>query len=326
LTICLLLTLWAGGAWAQTAGPSPGQLRAARALADAGYELFKAGKYAEAFDRFKSAEEIYHAPPHVLFMAQAAAKLGRVVEARDLFKSLIDEELPTSAPKPFFKAQETAAAEIEAAAARVATLRVTVKGPKDAPTITIDGVNRSRQAAAGAVDLDPGEHRVRVTAKGFEQAEQPVTLAEGQRDVPLAIELEPLPADKPGDKPADKPTADVVIEDGPLWPGLLTAGVGLAGIGVGVAMGVLAMQKADELHEACPVREQCAPENEELESDALLFGNISTGAFIGGGVIAAASVLLLILRPGGGPVEPDAAQASVVPVIAPGWVGVQSTF
>lgn len=322
----MLTCLWASAARAQTGGPSEGQLRAARALADAGYELFKAGKYDESYERFKSAEAIYHAPPHVLFMAQSAAKLGRVVEARELFKSLIEEELPQSSPKPFFKAKETAAAEIKEVEARVATLRVTVKGPKDAPTVVIDGVNRSRQVAAGPVDLDPGEHRVRVTAQGFELAEKAVTLKEGERDVPLAIELTLLPADKPKDKPGDKPKADVVIEDGPLWPGLVTAGVGLAGIGVGVAMGVLAMQKADELHAACPVREQCAPENEELESDALLFGNISTGAFIGGGVIAATSVVLLILRPGGGPVEPDEAAASITPLIAPGYIGVRGTF
>jgi len=72
--------------------------------------------------------------------------------------------------------------------------------------------------------------------------------------------------------------------------------------------------------------DQGAPENEELESDALLRGNISTGAFIRGGVIAAVSVVLFILRPGGEPVVPDAAAASVVPVIAPGWVGAQGTF
>lgn len=63
---------------------------------------------------------------------------------------------------------------------------------------------------------------------------------------------------------------------------------------------------------------------EEIEPDARLLGCSSTGVFSGGGAIAAVLVVLCILRLG--PVEPDAAAASVVPVLAPGWVGVQGTF
>ncbi|MBW2456206.1 MAG: hypothetical protein JRI68_16930, partial [Deltaproteobacteria bacterium] len=50
-------------------GSEAEQLNAARALADAGFKLYEGGDYESAFARFEAAEGIYHAPPHLLFMA-----------------------------------------------------------------------------------------------------------------------------------------------------------------------------------------------------------------------------------------------------------------
>lgn len=318
-------TGWAQTAGDQTAGegPSKEQLRAARALADAGFELFKSGKYEEAYNRFRGAEDIFHAPPHVMFMARSAAKLGRYVQARDLFASLANEELDASAPKPFHQAKKEAAIELEEVEAKMATLKVEVTGPS-APTILIDGEDRTEAALAGSVDLDPGEHRVRVTAEGYEPAEESVVLAEGARDEAVAFALTPLPTPEP--EPVTTGPDEVEMEDGPLWPAFVLAGVGLAGIGVGAGMGVVAMNRASELDQACPVREQCPPERESLESDARLFGNISTGAFIGGGVLAAGSIVWFILRPFGGPADEAEAELSVVPLVGPGHLGMLGSF
>src|SRR3954463_8383902 len=89
-------------AWAQTKEQKAG----ARAAADAGGDAFDAGKYAEAADLFERAERLLHAPPHLLYAARAHAKLGHVVEARELYLTLTREHLAANAPRPFREAQQ----------------------------------------------------------------------------------------------------------------------------------------------------------------------------------------------------------------------------
>src|SRR6185369_1760196 len=80
-----------------TAPPAQAQTKeqkaGARAAADAGGDAFDAGKYAEAADLFERAERLLHAPPHLLYAARAHAKLGHVVEARELYLTLTREHL-----------------------------------------------------------------------------------------------------------------------------------------------------------------------------------------------------------------------------------------
>jgi len=48
----------------------------ARDAANSGRAAFDAGQYERAIDSFSRAESLVHAPPHLLFMARAQAKLG----------------------------------------------------------------------------------------------------------------------------------------------------------------------------------------------------------------------------------------------------------
>jgi hypothetical protein len=312
-----VITLGVGDARAQQ---STEQLRAARALADAGFELYRAGDYPEAYKRFRDAEAIFHAPPHVLFMARSAAKLGRVVEARDLLRDLAAETLPPDSPQPFRDAQAEAASEVEVVSARVARLSLRIIGP-DTPTLLVDGTARD-VAAAGTLDLDPGEHHLEIGGAGFETDKRNLTLAEGASES-LAVELVALPHEP------TEPTTEPLMEDGPLWPGFAMAGFSAATFAAGGALGLVAIDKADQLQQACPQRDQCLRENEGLKDDALLFGNLSTVAFVTGGVAAAGAVVWFILRPGGGPSDgvPVEGEAGWIrPWLAPGLVGVEGAF
>src|SRR5687767_9631626 len=74
--------------------PSAEDRDAARKLADKGAELFDAGRYEESVEYFRKADERVHAPTFVLAIAQAYAKTGKLVEARDQYQRVIDEKLP----------------------------------------------------------------------------------------------------------------------------------------------------------------------------------------------------------------------------------------
>src|SRR5262245_53208218 len=77
----------------------------ARKLALEGFEHLQKGKTEPAIALFLEAEKLYHAPTIVLLLAQAHEKLGRIVEARAFYKSIIEEDLPRTAPREFFDAK-----------------------------------------------------------------------------------------------------------------------------------------------------------------------------------------------------------------------------
>jgi hypothetical protein len=323
------------------AKPTQDQLRAARALADAGFEMYKNGEYGDCYDRFKGAEDIFHAPPHVLYMARCAAELGRLVEARGLYQSLIAEELKPGSPEIFKQFQTDAAKEISEIEPKIPSIAITLAGPPlEESTVTVDGRDVSEDARAGNVDVDPGDRLIRVEHPKYKPSETPVTLEPKAGVTPIEITLEKKPEPKVKVK-----VIEAKVEEGSLIPGIVTAGVGVAGVGVGAAFGVMALSKANELEEACPNRAICPPTNQDIEDDARLFGTISTVGFIAGGVIAAGGVVLIVWRPfGGGVVEPvdkeppknapkKAAKKkaqwfapTVQPVVAPTYVGVRGTF
>ena len=57
----------------------------ARDAANNGRAAFDAGKYEKAIDYLSRAEHLVHSPSHLLFMARAQAKLGRLVAAHETY-------------------------------------------------------------------------------------------------------------------------------------------------------------------------------------------------------------------------------------------------
>ncbi|HEX9621815.1 MAG TPA: tetratricopeptide repeat protein, partial [Polyangiaceae bacterium] len=85
----------------------------ARAAATEGAKAFQEGRWQDAVDLFTRAESLVHAPPHLLFLARAQVKLGRLVAARELYNKILREPLAGDAPPAFLTAREAAEAEIE---------------------------------------------------------------------------------------------------------------------------------------------------------------------------------------------------------------------
>src|SRR5262249_18271474 len=93
-------------------GVSAADREAARGLAGHGYELFEAGQYERALDLFRQAEARYHAPPHLVYIARAQVKLGKLIEAEATYQQIIDEKQAADAPTPFREALLNARSEI----------------------------------------------------------------------------------------------------------------------------------------------------------------------------------------------------------------------
>ena len=153
---------------------------AARSAADAGADAFDQGRYAQALELFGRAEQLVHAPTHLLFMARSLAKLGRLVESHEAYMKIVNEQLAADAPKAFKTARAEAEDEIVGVEARLAHVTVTVRGP-NAPTaaLRIDQTDVPAAEQGIPIPMDPGTHVFSARAGGVQSNERTLTLREG---------------------------------------------------------------------------------------------------------------------------------------------------
>ncbi len=153
----------------------------AREVATQGIDLFRSGKYEEALDKLKRAQELYDAPVHLLYMARCQEKLGQLVEAAENYHLLDRYTMPPGAPPAWLTAQEDGRKELATVEPRVPKLKVELE-PKDAPepALTIDGAPVSAAVVGIQRPINPGHHKIDVAAKGYEKATTEVDVAEGE--------------------------------------------------------------------------------------------------------------------------------------------------
>ena len=267
---------------------TPADRDAARALAEQAFEKLQAKKYDAAIDLFTRAEERFHAPTHLLYIAQAQRKRGRLLDAAATYRKVLAEALPRDAPQPFRDAQEQARAELAPLVARTPKVRVEVTGADPSKAVIEIG---GRVVLAGAsTPFDPGPVLVRVTPLGGSPLDRSVVLTESDAaEVVVRFDL-----------PASIPLAIPIVALG------LGAAAGGASIGVGLYSRDLRVAAADACREliTCPKEQLDKAETGRTLRDAA----IVTG--IAGGAVLVAGVTLLLVRPGPkSTVEPPEAEA-----------------
>ena len=148
----------------------------ARDAANNGRAAFDAGKYEKAIDYLSRAEQLVHAPTHLLYIARAQTKLGRLVAAHETYLKINRETLAANAPKAFVSAQAAAEQEQDALDERLPSVTVTLQGATTAPDVTVQMDGAALPAAMIGIPLpaDPGEHVFK--ASGPTIASEPVTL------------------------------------------------------------------------------------------------------------------------------------------------------
>ncbi len=338
--LLLACTLVCGAAGAQ----SDEQLAGARAAATEGAKAFQNGEYAKAIDFFSRAEKLVHAPPHLLYLARAHAKLGRLVDAREIYIKIKREQLAANAPKAFKAAQQAATQELQALTPRIPRVTANVQGGGDKTSrITMDG-RRVPDALVGIPrPVDPGKHVFKAFADGMVSPEKAVEVKEGANES-VVLTLQPLQSGAATPAPAQQQPVDPApAKDTGKHSGGVSgmrvgayAGFGVGAIGIGA--GVLFLLKkssassdADKLFNSCNPRGCTSAERSQvasLDKDASSAGTLSTVGFVVGGVGLATGVVLLVLD--SGKKKEDAVlrhgDLSVRPLVGYRSVGVGGTF
>jgi hypothetical protein len=332
------------------------QRAGARTLATEGATAFNEGRYKEAVDLFTKAESLVHAPPHLLFLARAHAKLGQFVKAREAYLKIVKEQLSPTAPQAFRDAQTAAEEERKQVEPHIGRLLVKVEGAETAKdlSVTIDGQPFSTVLLGVPQPIDPGEHTVVATATGFKAAPSKVAIkdAGGQGAVTIKLEVDPnaapvvaplaaAAAPAPVESPSGAPPSDSASNKNGLRIGSYVGfGVGIAGVALGTVFVLQSVGKrndadtaASELEQAygCsttggrPACDATTPEAikvAELDDDARSAKTIGIISYVVGGVGLATGVTLFVLSQG----KDEKKSAYVAPYVGPGAFGLRGAF
>jgi hypothetical protein len=318
-------------------GQTADERAAARALALEGSTAFKEQRWEDAIRYFMKAEDLVHAPPHLLFSAKAHIELKRLVEANDLLLKVKNETLPPNAPPAFQRAQEEAFELLQQLKPRMSYLAVDVKNAGTAPLeIRVDSVKLDAVFRGVPKAVNPGEHKVSALSDGLRADEQSVQVAEGERKrvelelrpdpsarlTPLAAPPQPAAAEPAAAEPAAPAPASATApgpdtgpsqEEKPGWLKIApyaAFGVGAVGLGLGTVFALDSASKrseaddeADALEERCgdrcPANDPAARKIDGLDADAGSAQTLAIVGFVVGGVGVAAGTTLLVLDLGG---------------------------
>lgn len=310
-----------------TAGAQTAEQKAsARAFAEKGADAFEAERWEEAVDWFERAERLVHAPTHLLYLARAQQKLGRLVEARETYMALRRETLPETTPTIFAQAQASGEQEFSQLDPLVPYLTVQVTGPGASEVeVSIDDKPIDAALVGAPRPINPGTYTVRARSKTGESQPQEVTIAASEKKE-ITLELLPRAASAPVTS-TDAGTSS----SGPNIPAYVALGVGAVGVGVGVVFLVDHLSQssaAQKSYDDCVDAGRCSEATmraiDDRDSAAATSGTIS---FIGFGVGAAAigTGIVLLLLDGGEPAQPTTG-TTIRPYVGFDRVGFTGTF
>ncbi|HYP76466.1 MAG TPA: hypothetical protein VER12_10940 [Polyangiaceae bacterium] len=279
------------------------EIAAARTLAVDGLKLAQAGKCDEAIPKLERSEKLHHSAIVLSRLGECQVSQGKLVEGTEMLRKVLREPLPANPTPAASKAYERAQTVLDAAKPRIAGLTVSVTAPPGAELrLTVDGVVVANTLVDSELPADPGDHLVEASAPGCLKATARVSLASAdKKTVTLKLEADPnAPATAPlNSGPEAKPVlaaqaAPAVAASAPSAPpqaprkapsrapAYVSWGVGLVGVGVGTAFGIMAMNAKHDLDGTCQSN-SCPPSSSGDVDSAKQKGNISTIGFAVGG-------------------------------------------
>lgn len=270
----------------------------ARRLVLEGDKLYAKQNYMQALERYAEAYRLMHVPTVGVEVVKAQEALGKILEAAQTAQEVSALPRQPNEPSVFSDARLQAAQDALRLNALTPTLLLDVAPRGVLFTVQIDGV---APLGASPFAVNPGPHRVRVSADGYESAELDVSPQEAERQT-LTVTLFPIGGAAAPAAAAPEPAAAVtpavtgqpVAEPAPAQPApghrpsstrtLGWVGVGVAGVGLaaGTFAGITALSKKPD----CP-QDICRPDQKQDIDSSKQMGHIADISF-GVAIIAGA--------------------------------------
>jgi hypothetical protein len=214
-------------------------------------------------------------------------------------------------------------AQVEEIKGEIPTIIFAAKDPSGADVaavkVTMDGETLATALDGVPLPVDPGSHAFTFEMAGQAPVTKTFVIQEGQHDrretvlfgapvmIPVVATAAPDSSSSSGGLGTQRTLA------------IVAGGLGVVGLGVGTAFGIVALSQKSGAETACP-SSSCATEaGSNKWSQAATSGNVSTVALIVGGVGIAGAAVLWLTAPG--------AQSGTTQVgIGPGVVEVKGTW
>jgi serine/threonine-protein kinase len=287
---------------------------AAQTLFDTARALMKKGNYAEACPKLEESQRLDPGSGTLLNLGICYEHLGLTASAWTTF---IDA---AAAAKAAGKADRVKSAQQHADALAPRLTRITIKVTSNKISgleVRRDGTVVRAAQWGTAIAADPGPHVIAATATGHKAWQTTVNLQDTKSETVIVPELEALAptksakAEEPAKTeegatkkdtrgPAD--SAETNAGQGQRTVALIAGGVGVVGVAVGTVFGFRSKSAHDDAAAHCNGLE-CDSQGVDLSNKARTAGNVSTGAFILGGVGLAAAGVLWFTAPHGNSVE-----------------------
>ncbi len=251
----------------------------ARRLASLGDQAFTIGRCDKAIPLWQQANDVFYAPTILFRIARCQALQGKVVDATKTLEAMVSEPVQPDEPAAFAAARQQAAKELPNLRARIGRLRVEVdtRGLAVVPSIWVD--MKPVPEGVRSVELDPGEHVVRVDARE-DRWEASVEVEEGKERV-VRVALGEMQRPPP---PRTQRTVGLVI-----------GGVGLAALATGGYFGYSASRTSTDLDGVCGASRKACPPDRQDDIDRVkthaLVADFTLGA--GATLLAAGAIVVL---------------------------------
>jgi hypothetical protein len=322
----------------------------ADALFNAAKALTDSGQFTDACAKFAESKRLVPGLGVTLYLADCYEHIGRNASAWTEFRSA--EGLARERNDKRAEVARQRAQAIEPKLNRL-TVIVAPNIPRSGLQVLRDGVPVAQEELGLPIPIDPGAHVVVVSLPGHkvrtfnarvDAAGQTATVNVDSVDdesptAPLAPAPAPTPALAPAPALAPEPPPQPATTSPSSDPGATRRYIGLGGgalgvvgLGVGSAFGLLAMSKRDQSNKGLPNycdqgTNFCSQTGLSLRKDAETLATGSTVGFVAGGVALAAGIVLYVTAPKG---SAQAAQGGVTvspaPMAGGGGATVRASF
>jgi hypothetical protein len=282
--------------------------------------------YARAAEELEESLRLFHGKGTLFNLAVCYEHLGRLASAWSLYVEVADAAAQAGEMEREHVAREAAAA----IASHVPHLIVQVADGTPDLVVRRDSAVLGPSTWGVPLPVDPGQTIVKAAAPGRQEWQQPVTLQIGESQTVHVPVLEPAPvperASPPQAIPVAPPVAGAPETASPSAIGrqrafaLVVAGAGVVALGVGSYYGLKSLGEWPST--SCPDGKCSSPDTIDRQRSSTSDGDVSTWAFVAGGVLAAGAAVLWLT---GGPDDRPASPPIHVGV-GPGGVRVAGTF
>lgn len=285
----------------------------ARSLMDEAFARREKNDHKGALERFEAADALMHVPTTGLEAAKERIALGMLIEARELLATIARYPTRAGEPAPFGEARMQAQKLDDELGTKIPSLRIVlrgVEGPPSSAVVTVDGADVPATTLIAPRRVNPGTHTVVARANGRERREQVTVRERETREIlldltmgvsPAAAPVTPPPSARTEPSEPSESTGDAA-RDGASGPSpaprvMLWGGIGLASLGavVGTVTGVMSLSAVGAAKSGCTDGKLCPPPTYDDIDRARTLGNVSTIAFVAGGVGVVVAVVGYVL-------------------------------